>query len=125
MVACIVLTLRTCTLSNIQYLHLHVHGWSQCKYNIIYWWFFSAKKQFGCDAYEQLERIDPTFQRPLCITGPNSDKVAQFIAETPSFNFCNNLVDVLATCSKVFNMALNVYNGHLYCIGNWLPCDEH
>ncbi len=63
--------------------------------------FFSAKMQFGCDAYERVERSDSLFKRPLCVTGPDSDRVAELVSGKPQFNLCENFEQMLGICLQV------------------------
>ncbi len=65
---------------------------------------FSAKMQFGCDAYERVERSDSLFKRPLCVTGPDSDSVAELVSGKPQFNLCENFEQMLGICSQVLKL---------------------
>ena len=58
-------------------------------------------KQFGYNAYERIERTNLTFHRPICVTGPESDKVATLIADQPQFSLCESFEQILGVCSKV------------------------
>ena len=64
--------------------------------------FDRAKRHFGCDAYERVERKECAFNRPLCVSGPDSDRVAKLIAESQTgFSLCESIEQILEVCSKV------------------------
>ena len=63
---------------------------------------FSARKQFGCEAYERVERSDVVFFcRPVCIVGPGGDNVADIISKEDGYIHCESVEQVLAVCVKV------------------------
>ena len=59
--------------------------------------------QFGCDAYERVERSGSPFCRPLFVTGPESDRVAKLISDKPKYNLCESFEQILGTCSEVMS----------------------
>ena len=65
---------------------------------------FSARKQFGCEAYERVERSDVVFRRPVCIVGPGSDNVADIICKEDGYTRCESVEEVLAVCAKVCSL---------------------
>ena len=75
-----------------------------------------AKLQFGCDAYERVDRMDVAFRRPLLVLGPKSDKVAELIAKGSRYTLCKTFEQVLETCSKVSFMHLLLHSHFkFYC----------
>ena len=59
-----------------------------------------ARKQFGCEAYERVERSDVVFRRPVCIVGPGGDNVADIISKEDGYTRCESVEEVLAVCAK-------------------------
>ena len=62
---------------------------------------FSARKQFGCEAYERVEHAVVVFCHPVCIVGPGSDNVADIISKEDGYTHCESVEQVLAVCVEV------------------------
>ena len=73
---------------------------------------FSARKQFGCDAYERVERSDVVFCRPVCLVGPGSDNVADIISIEDGYTHCESVEQVLAVCVKVCIVGMQLYSNY-------------